>query len=124
MAGGRPTDYTDDMPEAAIRIIGDEGKSITQFARDMRISRQTVYQWAEDHAEFSDALTRAKEWSEAYWEDKMVDFMVDRDVNAPLVKLYMANRFRWRDKPAEDDDTDTPEPTTVNINVTDARARD
>lgn len=86
------------MPDKVLQAVGDEGKSITQFARDMRVSRQTIYQWAEDHPEFSDALGRAKEWSEAYWEDQMLDFMVSKEVNAPLIKLYMANRFKWTDK--------------------------
>src|SRR5699024_6404390 len=50
------------------------------------------------HKEFSDALQRAKQWSEAHWEDKMESMMYDREVNAPLAKLYLVNRFGWTDK--------------------------
>jgi len=85
------------MPQKALDVIGDQGKSITQFARDMRVSRQTIYQWADDHPEFSDALECARDWSEAHWQDRMEGFMESREVNAPLVKLYMANRFGWHD---------------------------
>src|SRR5699024_3525112 len=79
---GAPTKYTSSMPKKALDIIGSQGKSITQFARDMRVTRETVYEWARVHKEFSDALQRAKQWSEAHWEDEMESMMYDREVNA------------------------------------------
>lgn len=104
---GRPTKYRPEYAEQAIRQIGDEGQSITQFARNLRVARQTIYQWAEDHPEFYDALTCARDWSEAYWEDRMREFMTSRDANAPLIKLYLANRFKWTDKVEQEDDNST-----------------
>lgn len=95
---GRPTKYISDYDDLVCRVIGDQGKSLTQFARDLRVTRQTVHNWAADNPSFLDALTRAQEWSQAYWEDQLTGFMVDRNVNAPLVKLYFANRFGWSDK--------------------------
>jgi hypothetical protein len=38
--------------------------------------------------------------------------MTDRSVNAPLVKLYFANRFNWTDKSEQDIKS---EPITINI---------
>lgn len=93
----RPTKYTDEMPEqlyAALEI----GKSVTQFAAEQGVSRSTVYEWAEHHPEFSDALTRGQEASQAYWETQLQSMMYNKEVNAPLVKLYFANRFGWSDK--------------------------
>lgn len=114
---GAPTKYTKSMPEKALDIIGSQGKSITQFARDMRVTRETVYEWARVHKEFSDALQRAKQWSEAHWEDKMESMMYDREVNAPLAKLYLVNRFGWTDKTQVDnvssDGSMSPKPLDV-----------
>jgi DNA-binding XRE family transcriptional regulator len=98
MKAGRPTKYQPKFAEQAIDIIGGQGKSICQFARDIGVSRSTVYLWAEENKEFSDSLTLAKDWAEAHWEDKFIGFMADRNANAPLVKLYFANRFKWAEK--------------------------
>lgn len=96
--GGRPTAYKAEYSKLVLEVVGQDGKSVTQFARDLRISRDTVYEWAKQHVEFSDALLQAQEWSQACWEDKLATMMLSRDVNAPLVKLYFANRFGWTDK--------------------------
>ena len=93
----RPTKYTDAMPDALFNAMA-EGKSITQFAAMIGTSRSTIYEWAEHHPEFSDALTRGKEAGEAYWETELQGMMYSKDANAPLVKLYFANRFNWTDK--------------------------
>ena len=97
MAGGRPTKYTEDLPEALLNALA-AGKSVTQFAAQIGVHRATIYSWAERHPEFSDALSRGQEASQAYWEDQLQKMMYSREVNAPLVKLYFANRFNWHDK--------------------------
>jgi hypothetical protein len=94
---GRPSDYKQSYCELAIELIGRNGKSITQFARDIGVSKSSVYLWATVHPEFSDALDTARDWSEAFWEDQYISFMTDKSVNAPLVKLYFANRFQWKE---------------------------
>jgi hypothetical protein len=96
--GGRPTKYEPGYIEEALELIGRQGKSITWFAKHLEVSRQSIYEWAATHPAFSDALERAKVWSEAVWEDRIQEMMVGQYVNAPLVKLYMANRFGWSDK--------------------------
>tara|TARA_R110000868_G_scaffold398579_1_gene671796 strand:- start:401 stop:913 length:513 start_codon:yes stop_codon:yes gene_type:complete len=98
MALGRPSKFEERFIDEAIDFVGEQGKSVTQLAKHFRVSKSTVYLWAQQNKEFSDALTLARDWSEAYWEDKFVGFMQDNQVNAPLVKLYFANRFRWTDK--------------------------
>jgi len=94
---GRPTKYTADLPERVMECIGN-GKSVAQFARDLGVTRATIYNWADQNPEFLAALTRAQEHSEAAWLDKVEAMMTSRDVNVPLVKLYLANRFGWSDK--------------------------
>ena len=95
--GGRPTKYRPEMVERVLEFVGS-GKSVKQFARELQVSRDTIYEWANQHPAFSDALTQAQQWSEAAWEEKIQEMMTSRDVNAPLVKLYLANRFGWSDK--------------------------
>ena len=97
MAAGRPTKYNDKMPSAVYDSLA-AGKSVTQFAASVGVHRDTVYEWANKHPQFSDALSRGQVASQAHWEDQLQSMMFDRNVNAPLVKLYFANRFNWHDK--------------------------
>lgn len=105
---GRPTKFNDKFIDEAIKFIGS-GKSVTQFAKHIKVSKSTVYLWAKEHPKFSDALMLAQDWSQAVWEDKLEEMMYSKEVNAPLVKLYFANRFRWTDKAVEDpEEKDAP----------------
>jgi len=115
---GRPTKYNPEYIDRVLTFVGEQGKSVTQFAFDLRVSKSTVYLWAQEHQEFSDALTLAQEWSQAAWETKLESMMMSRDVNAPLVKLYFANRFKWTDKaPAEDDEESKAQPLAITFEV-------
>ena len=98
MGVGRPTKYKPEYGDEALELVGRRGKSVAWLARHYEVNRSTIYQWAKDNPAFSDALSRAQEWSEATWEDRVEDMMMSRDVNAPLVKLYLAHRFGWSDK--------------------------
>jgi len=98
MGVGRPTKYKPEYGDEALELVGRRGKSVAWLARHYEVNRSTIYQWAKDNPAFSDALSRAQEWSEATWEDRVEEMMTSREVNAPLVKLYLANRFGWSDK--------------------------
>ena len=67
---GRPTDYREWMCDAVVDM-GREGMEVVEFAVALGVCRDTLYEWADKHAEFSDALTRAREASEA-WHIKNV----------------------------------------------------
>ena len=101
MGAGRPTKYTNEIANRLYETMA-QGDSITQFAVFEGIDRSTVYEWANKHPEFSDALMRGKQAGEAYWERELQHMMYNKDVNAPLVKLYFANRFDWHDRSAVD----------------------
>lgn len=107
MGTGRPTKYKEEYCDIALDFVGEKGKSVTQLAKHLKVSKSTVYLWATEHPAFSDALSMSQEWSQAVWEDKLENMMYSKEVNAPLVKLYFANRFRWHDKgdSAQDEDT-------------------
>ena len=109
---GRPTKYDPSNCQVVLDYIGDQGKSVTQLARHLKISKKTIYNWADANPDFLHALELAQEWSQGYWEDQLESFMTDRTVNAPLVKLYFANRFGWRDTDTQETKS---EPITINI---------
>ena len=101
MKAGQPTKYKPEYIKTALDFVGG-GKSITQLARHLMVSRDTIYAWSDTHPEFSDALKIAKDWGQSVWEDKLEEMMYDKEVNTRLVKLYFANRFKWHDRPAEE----------------------
>jgi hypothetical protein len=121
---GRPTKYNDAILEKALNYVanyeavGDLIPTSEGLACELDIARSTIYKWADEHPDFSDALTLAQEWSQACWETKLEDMMVTRDVNAPLVKLYFANRFKWTDKGAVDEsEEEKAQPLNITFEV-------
>lgn len=113
---GRPTKYLESFKQEAIDFIGS-GKSVTQFAKHIGVSKATIYSWANDKPDFLDALKLAQDWSQSVWEDKLEEMMYSREVNAPLVKLYFANRFNWTDKQQEVSASTDAQPLEVNFEV-------
>jgi hypothetical protein len=109
---GRPSEFNPEYAAIALDYVGDQGKSITQLARHLRVSKQSIYNWMDKYPEFLDALRMAQEWGQGYWEDRLEDMMTDRSANAPLVKLYFSNRFGWTDR---SDEEKKAEPITINI---------
>ena len=89
--------YKPEFCQEAIDFLG-AGKSVVQFAKYKGVCRATVYNWMDAHPEFKEAMDMAQEWSQAHWEDELVNMMYSKEVNAPLVKLYFANRFKWHDR--------------------------
>lgn len=95
---GRPTKYDPAYCDGVIAFMS-EGGCATEYAAELGVSKSTLYLWAEQYPEFSDAFSRAKEVGEAYWLRRLrTDLMGTRDCNAPLVKLYLSNRFGMSDK--------------------------
>ena len=118
---GRPTKYSPEIGEVVFSLM-DDGLSVVQVARKLNVSRSTIYKWAEDNSDFMDTFTRAREAAESHWEYKFTDMMKDRNINAPLVKLYFMSRFKWseNDQAAEEQAT----PTSVQVEIVDARKAD
>jgi len=75
MAGGRPTKYTEDLPDALLDALA-AGKSVTQFAAQIGVHRATIYSWAERHPEFSDAVDKGTYLSKSYWCNAIEDIIV------------------------------------------------
>jgi hypothetical protein len=101
--GGRPTDY---RPEFCSLVVeyGKNGKSRTWIATELDVHRDTLYAWEKQYPEFSDALARAKQWEQRYYEDAGQGGMYSKDFNASIWSRSMAARFPedWRERTEND----------------------
>jgi len=99
MPAGRPTDYRPEYCQAVIDW-GKEGHSIVWMSSQLEVTRETLYEWARTHKEFSDALTLAREHSQAWWEQQGKDGLGDPRFNANLWAKNMGPRFKqdWSEK--------------------------
>ena len=63
-----------------VRQYGEDGYSTSAMAAKLKVSRQTLYNWAESHPEFAAALDQGIALAGAWWEDRLRDilFVADR----------------------------------------------
>jgi hypothetical protein len=92
MPAGRPTSF---RPEYCDRVIelGREGKSHAQIAASLDVARQTLHNWASAHPEFLDAITHARDLSQAWWEDAGQSGLTTPGFNASLWAKSVSARF-------------------------------
>jgi transposase len=90
---GRPSKYDPEHCETVV-ALGKEGKSIAQMCAAFDISRQTIDNWADEHPEFLEALSRAKVHMQAKLEEMGFDGLKSKDFNAALWRKTMEARFR------------------------------
>lgn len=113
MPAGRPTKYKPEMCKTVIDL-GKQGKSKTQIAATLGISKETLYDWDKNNEEFSDAIKTAMSFSQAWFEDYGQNGMIGEvDGWNPTTWIFtMKNRFR-------DDYSDTiKQETKVEMEVT------
>jgi hypothetical protein len=89
----RPTDY---LPEYCDQVVelGRQGKSHAQIAATLDVSRQTLYNWQAAHPEFLDAIMRARDLAQAWFEDKGQAGLDSSGFNASLWAKQVSCRFR------------------------------
>ena len=65
---GRTPDY---RPEYCLDLLygGKSGRTLTQIARDIGVSRRTFLRWADKYPDFRLAVEMAKEWRKSWLED-------------------------------------------------------
>lgn len=94
---GRPTVYKPEFCELAIEFFKD-GKSMAEFARHLDVARSSVFEWMKLYPDFSNAVNKAVEYSEAEWIAWGRQNIGNKDFNARLYELNMMNRFSWMRK--------------------------
>lgn len=99
MPAGRPSKYDPAYCETVIEL-GKAGCSVIEMACRIGVARSTLEgAWPEAHPEFSEALTRAREESQAWWEAKGREGLTADKFNASVWSRSMAARFPhdWRE---------------------------
>lgn|SRR5690625_2217981 len=77
-----------------------DGYSVTAFAGHIGVARSTVFKWATDHPEFSDALKTAQAMAAMWWEDTLRQVARTGEGNASAAIFGVKNRSNedWSDK--------------------------
>jgi DNA-binding XRE family transcriptional regulator len=66
--------------------------SQADFARKIGVARSTVFKWAEEHQEFSDALKVGQARATEFWEKILVKVARDGGGNATAAIFGLKNR--------------------------------
>jgi len=100
---GRPTVYKKEMCETVLPLF-EGGASLASVAKFLGITRQTLNEWRNEKPDFSDAILRGLDLSQAWWEEQgqagLFQEHLGKKINAQIWMLNMKNRFGddWRDK--------------------------
>jgi hypothetical protein len=96
--GGAPSKYNPSMCEDVLEYM-KQGDSKIAVAAKLNISRDTLYEWAKEHKEFSDTIKRGVDLSQAFWEDLGKELVLAGQGNATAWIYNMKCRFRedWAD---------------------------
>ena len=97
MAAGRPTKYKEAYCNEVIETMAT-GLSLTAFAGEIGVSRDTVNEWTRVHPEFSDAVKVGQAKRVKYLERTMLDGEFGPRVTARIFALKNADPDEWRDK--------------------------
>ncbi len=90
---GQPTKYRPEYCQQIIDLM-EQGKTLTQFAATLRVTRETIYEWMKVHPEFSDAVKTARICQQAHWENLMHGLTTGEiHGNATIAVWYTKNAF-------------------------------
>lgn len=101
---GRPSEYDPAYCERVIEL-GKQGLSVVEMACNIGVSRATLEtNWPAAHPEFLEAFTRAREESQAWWENAGRVGMAGKNIDAAIWSRSMAARFPkdWREVKREE----------------------
>lgn len=104
MPAGRPTDYKPEYCEKIIEL-GRQGLSVVEMAAEIGVAHRCTIEedWPKAHPEFSEAFTRARLLSQAWWEKTGRVGMIEEPggvkINHGIWSRSMAARFPadWRE---------------------------
>lgn len=99
MPAGRPSLYKETYCDEVINHMA-EGASLTSFAAEIGVSRETISNWMDAHPEFLVAVKKGKAKCAAWWEKLGRSNAMTGEGNATLVIFGLKNMAAedWRDK--------------------------
>lgn len=100
--GGRPTLYQDSFIDAVDSYLENATREnmhlpkIESFAKYLGVHKDTLYTWAKEYPEFSDALKKImNEQAERLIDDGIYG---GKEVNAAIVKLMLQNNHGMKER--------------------------
>lgn len=123
MPAGRPSDYDYAYCEKVIEL-GKIGASVVEMAAEIGVDRSTIERaWPEAHPEFSQAFTRAKLLSQAWWEKIGRESLVmpsGTTFQASVWSRSMAARFPhdWRENSKVENTHSGPDGKPIPLSMT------
>lgn len=91
MPAGRPTKYKPEFCDLIIEI-GERGGWLSEMAEACDVHRSTMDEWAANHPEFSEALSRAKQKAQAWFEREGREGIKADKFNSALWQKQMSAR--------------------------------
>ena len=101
-AGGRPTKYDPKFIDEVDKYLKTTGKEqmhlpkIESFAIWLDVSKSTLYEWAKEYKEFSDALGKILLYQGVQLQDDGI--YGGKEVNATIVKLLLQNNHGMKER--------------------------
>jgi len=112
MAGGRPTDYDEEVISEFQEYLKqcerlNELPTMQGLALSLNVNRDTLYEWAKHHPEFSDSLDILNN-SQA---NKLMQKGLDGTYNPTIAKLILSSNHGMRERTdLTTNDKDIPQP--------------
>lgn len=96
---GKVSAYAAELCEHAI-ALGNKGQTYSEIAVAFGVSRKTLWGWARDHDEFKEALDRARDGMQAWWEAHGRKNLKAKHYQANVARIILgANLEDYREKP-------------------------
>lgn len=77
-------------------LLGEQGKTFSEIAKDINISAQQMRAWVRQHPDFKEAIMEARSRCKAWWIQRGVANLGNSFFNTGLYCFMMANLFGWR----------------------------
>jgi hypothetical protein len=96
---GRPTSYKPTYCNEAVEYLA-QGYSLTAFAGEIGVCRDSVYNWMDTHPDFFDAIKKGRAKGQATWEKRLASMAIEGGGNATAIIFAMKNLYQddWREK--------------------------
>lgn len=96
---GRPTDYKEAYCNEVLEHLA-EGFTLASFGGIVGASRDTLYEWAKVHPQFSDAIKKGRAKGQHLWEQRLAAQAASGAGNTAAIIFAMKNLYQddWADK--------------------------
>ena len=98
MPAGRPTKYDPAFVDRVVPFLA-QGYSCSALAGHLGVCYDTIWEWAKQYPDFSDAIKRGKQASAEWWENALRRNVLTGEGNATAAIFGVKNRCRqeWSD---------------------------